>query len=72
VKSPHGYIGGARTLVRSMGRIAMVQAYEIPLMASLAANPPLHLIGGGFDRPLKDRPAVAFVGVGEPDVRHGI
>jgi triacylglycerol lipase len=42
-------IGGARTLVRMIGRAAVVQAYEIALMASFAAAAPLHLAGGGFD-----------------------
>ena len=35
----------------------MVQVYKVPLMASLAAKAPLHLIGG-FDRPLGDEPPV--------------
>ena len=47
--SPFGPIRGARTLVRRIGRTAMVQAYEVGLMASVAASVPLHLIGGVFD-----------------------
>jgi triacylglycerol lipase len=44
-----GPIGGARSLVRMIGRAAMVQAYEVGLMASLAAMAPLHLAGGSSD-----------------------
>ena len=58
VRSPHAPIGGTPTLVREMGRAAMVQAYEVRLMASLAAKLPLRLIGGGFDRALGDEPPV--------------
>jgi triacylglycerol lipase len=47
--SPFGPIRGARTLIRRIGRTAMVQAYEVGLMASVAASAPLHLIGGVFD-----------------------
>ena len=47
--SPFGPIRGARTLVRRIGRTAMVQAYELGLMASVAASVPLHLISGVFD-----------------------
>ena len=32
-----------------IGRAAKVQAYEVALMASVAARAPLHLVGGGFD-----------------------
>ena len=46
--SSFGPFGGARTLVRVIGRAAMVQAYEVALMASVAAMAPLHLVGGGF------------------------
>lgn len=58
VRSPHAPIGGTPTLVRKMGRAAMVQAYEVRLMASLAVKAPLRLIGGGFDRALGDEPPV--------------
>ena len=47
--SPFGPIGGARRLVGRIGRAAMVQAYEVGLMASIAARAPLHLVGGGLD-----------------------
>ena len=53
MKSSLGPIGGARTAVRMIRRAAMVQAYEVALMASVAARAPLHLIGGGFD-PARD------------------
>jgi triacylglycerol lipase len=43
-----GRIGCARKLIRTIGRAAIVQAYEVGLMASLAATAPLHL-AGGFD-----------------------
>ena len=36
----------------------MVQAYEVRLIASLAANLPLRLIGGGRDRAFGDEPPV--------------
>ena len=49
VKSWPGPIGGARTAVRVIRRAAMVQAYEVALIASFAARVPLHLVGGGFD-----------------------
>ncbi|MDT5103790.1 MAG: triacylglycerol lipase [Mycobacterium sp.] len=48
--SPPGRFGGARTLVRALGRAALVQANELGLMASLAAMAPLHLVGGSSDR----------------------
>lgn len=51
-------IGGARTLVRMIGRAAVVQAYEMALMASFAATAPLHLVGGGFDAPRDALPTV--------------
>ena len=47
--SPPGPFGGARTLVRTIGRAAMVQAYELGLMASVATMASLHLVGGGTD-----------------------
>ena len=46
---PRGAIGGARTLFRIVGRAALVQTYEVALMASLAATVPLHLAGDSFD-----------------------
>ncbi len=47
--SPFGVFDAARTAVRMIGRAAKVQAYEVALMASVAAMAPLHLVGGGFD-----------------------
>ena len=47
--SPIGVFDAARTAVRMIGRAAKVQAYEVALMASVAAMAPLHLVGGGFD-----------------------
>ncbi|MDT5098342.1 MAG: triacylglycerol lipase [Mycobacterium sp.] len=47
--SPPGPFGGARTLVRTIGRAAMVQAYELGLMASVVTTASLHLVGGGTD-----------------------
>ena len=47
--SPLGRIGSAHRLVGRIGRAAMVQAYEIGLIASVAARAPLHLVGGVFD-----------------------
>ena len=52
-------IGGARTLVRRIGRAAKVQAYELGLMASLAATVPLHLAGGRFG-PVVDAPVHVY------------
>ena len=46
---PLGAIGGARTLFRIVGRAALVQTYEVALMASLAATVPLHFVGDRFD-----------------------
>jgi triacylglycerol lipase len=48
-KSPRGPIGSARALVRKVGRTAMVQAYELALMASVAATVPVNLLGGGTE-----------------------
>jgi triacylglycerol lipase len=39
-------VGGARKLVRSIGRTAMAQAYEVALMACFAATAPLQLVVG--------------------------
>ena len=47
--SPLAPIPRARKLVRTIGRAAVVQAYEVGLMASLVAKAPLHLAGDGFD-----------------------
>jgi triacylglycerol lipase len=47
-----GPIGSARTLVRRIGRTARAQAYELGLMAALAATMPLHLARGDSDRGL--------------------
>ena len=46
--SPFGPIGGARTRVRAIRHAALVQVYEVALMASVAAMLPLHLVGRGF------------------------
>jgi triacylglycerol lipase len=48
-------IGGTRTLVRRIGRAAKVQAYELGLLASLAATVPLNLAGERFE-PAVDAP----------------
>ena len=47
--SPFGVFHAARTAVRMIGRAAKVHAYEVALMASVAAMAPLHLVGGGLD-----------------------
>ena len=47
--SPFSPIAGTRRLVERIGRAAIVQAYEVGLMASVAARAPLHLVGGGLD-----------------------
>jgi len=52
VRSQDGPIGGARGLARRVGQVAMAQASEVRLMASVAARAPLHLVGGGFDEAL--------------------
>lgn len=44
-----GRIRIARKLIRTIGRAAIVQAYEVGLMASVAATAPLHLAGSSFD-----------------------
>jgi triacylglycerol lipase len=49
VMSPFSPTGGARRLVGKIERAAMVQAYELGLMASIAARAPLHLVGAGLD-----------------------
>ena len=49
VTSPLGPIGGARTLVRMIGRAARVQAYEVGLMAALVAMAPLRLASDRFE-----------------------
>jgi len=46
--SPFGAIGIARTLVRTIRDAALVQVYEVALMASIAAMLPLHMVGRGF------------------------
>jgi triacylglycerol lipase len=45
VMSSLGAIGGARTVLRRVGRAAIVQTYEVGLMASLAVTAPLQLVG---------------------------
>ncbi|HEX7427964.1 MAG TPA: alpha/beta fold hydrolase [Mycobacterium sp.] len=47
--STFGVFDAARTAVGIIGRAAKAQAYEVALMASVAAMAPLHLVGGGFD-----------------------
>ena len=47
--SPPGPFGGVRSLVRTIGRVAMVQAYELGMMASVVTMASLHLVGGGTD-----------------------
>ena len=48
--SPFGPIrGGSHAGPEDRARTAMVQAYEVGLMASAAASAPLQLIGGVFD-----------------------
>jgi triacylglycerol lipase len=44
-----GPIGGAFRLGRRIARVAVVHAFEVRLMASVAARAPLHMVGGGFD-----------------------
>ena len=46
--SPFGAIGGARTLVRAIRDVALVQVYEVALMASIAAMLPLNMVDRGF------------------------
>lgn len=50
VRSQDGSIDGAVRLARRIGHAAVMQAFEVRLMASLAARAPLHLVRGGFDR----------------------
>ena len=47
--SPPGPFGGVGMLVRTIGRAAMVQAYELGMMASVVTMASLHLVGGGTD-----------------------
>ena len=49
VMSPLGAVGGVRRLAWRIGHAAMVQTCEVALMASVAANVPRQLVGGGFD-----------------------
>jgi hypothetical protein len=46
VPPPLGPIGSARELIRTIGRAAVARAYEMRLMASVAAKAPFHLAGG--------------------------
>jgi triacylglycerol lipase len=50
-KSWPGAIGGVRSLVGAIGRAAKVQASEVALMASFAANAPLRIVGSRLDPP---------------------
>ncbi len=47
--SPPGLFAGAGTLVRTIGRAGMVQAYELGLLASLVKTSSMHLVGGETD-----------------------
>jgi triacylglycerol lipase len=60
---PLSPIGSARMLLRMVGRAAIVQAYEVGLMASLAATAPLHLADDRFD-PADDAPVHAHIAPG--------
>ena len=51
-------IGAARAAVRVIRHAAMVQAYEVALIASFAARAPLHLVSGGFDPARRPLPPV--------------
>jgi triacylglycerol lipase len=55
VRPQDGPIGCAVRLARRLGHVAMVQALEVRLMASIAARTPLRLIGGGFDDLLSEQ-----------------
>jgi hypothetical protein len=55
---PLGPIGTARRLIRTIGRAAIAQSYEVGLMASVAATAPWHLAGGGFWPPVGALPAI--------------
>jgi pimeloyl-ACP methyl ester carboxylesterase len=56
--SPRAPIPHARNVVRTIGRAALVQAYEVGLMASTVAKAPLHLAAGGFWPPVGALPAI--------------
>jgi hypothetical protein len=58
VRSEDGPIGGVLRLARTIGHVAVVQAFEVRLMASVAARAPLRLVGGGFDEALSDETLV--------------
>jgi triacylglycerol lipase len=51
-------IGGALRLAQRIGHVAVVQAFEVRLMASVAARAPLHLVGGRFDGALSEEAPV--------------
>jgi triacylglycerol lipase len=58
--TPHvGATGAARRVIRAIGRAAMVQTYELAMMAAAAATLPLHLVNPvhGNAEPLRDLPA---------------
>jgi triacylglycerol lipase len=57
-----GPIGGARTLVRMIGRAALVQAYEVGLMAALVAMAPLRLASDRFEPAVGPLPPVNGLG----------
>src|SRR5690242_9105911 len=44
-----GPFGSARTVLRTIGRAAMVQAYELGMMASVVTMASLDLVGDGTD-----------------------
>ena len=50
-------IGGARTAVRTISGVALVQARELALMVAVAAMLPLHLVGGSDPGRAPLRPA---------------
>jgi triacylglycerol lipase len=51
-------VGGAVRLARRIGQVAMVHAFEVRLMASVAARAPLRLLGGGIDDALSGQEPV--------------
>ena len=47
-QAARGSFGGARTLFAVLGRVALVQASEVAMMASVAARAPLRLVGASL------------------------
>jgi triacylglycerol lipase len=59
-RSQDGPIGGVVGLGRRIARVAVAHAFEVRLMALVAARTPLQLVGGGFDDgPSADAPVHA-------------